>query len=176
MSNLSIAVIESPLGVRWTSLATLAAIVLIVIAVRRRPFLALVAAMGWLVAFEIPYEATDMIVRHQPGAHLAGWASWLLTVAGWPLAAYLAGVRPDWRWVMASGAIFIVWIATGFAHNDPGQTGPVQWGPELLNVGSKTALGMAYALGALRPEASGWRDLFVLRNLPFRVSPQLRDG
>jgi hypothetical protein len=161
---MNIRLIESPLGVRWTSLAMLAVVLVVVSVVRRRPLLGLVAAMGWLVAFEIPYEATDILVRHRSGVHLTSWASWLLTVAGWPFAAHLAGIRPHWRWVAASAAIFAVWIATGFQHNDPGQTGPVTWLPEALNVGSKSALGVAYLLGALRPERSGWGNALVLRH------------
>lgn len=156
---MSIHLIESPVGVRWSSLAMLALIVLVVTVVRRRPVLGLVAAMGWLVAFEIPYEATDLLVRHQPGAHLTSWASWVVTVAGWPFAAWALGVRPDWRWVALSAAIFAVWIATGFHHNDPGQAGQVMVWPEVLNEGSKTALGVAYLLGALRASPSQLVDL-----------------
>lgn len=142
--------IESPWGVRWSSLATLAVIVLVVSVVKRRPVLGAVAAMGWLIAFEIPYELTDMLVRHQPGAHLTGWAFWLLTVSGWIGWAWALGVRPDWRWVEISAVIFLGWIASGFQHNDPGQHSPVMIWPEVMNVGSKTALGIAFLLGALR--------------------------
>lgn len=163
---MGIQVIESPLGVRWSSLATLAIIVVVITLVKRRPVLGLVAAMAWLVAFEIPYEATDILVRHQPGAHLTSWASWVVTVGGWPFAAWALGVRPDWRWVGLSAVIFVVWIAIGFQHNDPGQAGPVMWFPEVLNESSKTALGVAYLLGALRTARSGrWNPLLRLHAL-----------
>lgn len=153
---MDIHLIESPLGVRWSSLAMLAVIVAVVwLRRRRQPVLGLVTAMAWLVAFEIPYEATDILVRHQPGAHLTSWASWVVTVGGWPFAAWALGIWPDWRWTTAGAVLFAVWIAAGFQHNDAGQAAPVMWWPELLNVSSKTALGVAYLLGALRVPESG---------------------
>ncbi len=143
--------LESPWGVRWSSLAMLAAILVVVTLARRRPLLALAAAMGWLVSFEVIYEATDIAVHHRLDAHLTSWGFWLLTVAGWPFFAHALGIRPNLRWVFLSAAIFALWIQQGFWYNWPGQPGPVQWEYELLNVGSKTALGVAYLLGALSP-------------------------
>ena len=149
---MSIHLIESPWGVRWSSLAMLALIVLVVTAARRRPFLALVTAMGWLVAFEIVYEGADAAVHHKSSV---AWAFWLLTVAAWPLLAHFMGVRPHLRWVLLSAAIFALWIQQGFWYNWPGQgSKPINWWYEALNVGSKTALGVAYLLGALWPERS----------------------
>ena len=145
---MSIHLIESPWGVRWSSLAMLALIVLVVTAARRRPFLALVTAMGWLVAFEIVYEGADAAVHHKSSV---AWAFWLLTVAAWPLLAHFMGVRPHLRWVLLSAAIFALWIQQGFWYNWAGQgSKPINWWYEALNVGSKTALGIAYLAGALR--------------------------
>ncbi len=176
LSGVSIHLIESPLGVRWSSLAMLAVIVLVVAAARRRPVLGLVTAMAWLVAFETPYEARDILVRHQPGAHLTSWASWVVTVGGWPFAAWALDVWPDWRWVGLSAVIFLLWIATGFQHNDPGQPGPVMWLPEALNESSKTALGVAYLLGALRVPESGRRNPLLRLHAILGVAQQRLHG
>src|SRR5215510_9487724 len=101
---MSIHMIESPWGVRWSSLAMLAVILIVVTVVRRRPLLALAAAMGWLVSYEIMFEATDMLVHHK-WAQQWGWGFWLLTVAGWPFFAHAMGVRPRLGWMALSASV-----------------------------------------------------------------------
>ncbi|TMC05553.1 MAG: hypothetical protein E6J41_21715 [Chloroflexi bacterium] len=146
---------ESPFGVRWTTLA-MGATIVAVVGARRRPFVGVVTAAAWMTAFEIPYQIADALTHHRD-AHLARTLGqdvfWLATVAGWIGWAHALGVRPDARWALLSAAIFALWVAQGLPYNFAGQTGPVQWWPELLNVGSKTALGVAYMLGAVAPSA-----------------------
>ena len=156
---MSIRVLESPWNVRWSSLAMMAVIVVVVTAIKRRPLLAVAAAMGWLVSYEVVFQATDILVHHRFDAHLASWGFWLLTVAGWPFVAYIMGIRPRLGWTLLSATIFVVWVQQGFWYNWPSQLGPVNWWYEALNVGSKTALGMAYLLGALNPLTSQLEDL-----------------
>lgn len=139
---------ESPWGVRWTSLAMLGAILVVVTLVRRRPMLAVACAMGWLVSFEILFEATDMVVHHK-WVQQYGWGLWLLAVSGWPFYAWLKGIRPHLGWTLVSLAVFAIWVEQGFWYNWAGQSGPVQWWYELLNVVSKTGLGLAFLQGAL---------------------------
>ena len=158
-----IRLIESPLGFRWTTLVMLA-VILAVVSARRRPFLALVTTLAWLTAFEVPYQFTDALMHHRdadlPRA-LAVLAFWFATVVGSIGWAHALGVRPHARWVALSAVIFALWVQQGFPYNHAGQTGPVQWWPEILNVSSKTALGVAYLTGAMAPESSGWRETFA---------------
>jgi hypothetical protein len=151
-----IGLIESPLGIRWTTLATAAAII-VVIGTRRRPLVGVVTVAAWLTAFEVLYQLTDTLTHHRD-AHLAHTlaveAFWLVTMVGWIGWAHALGVRPDVRWAALSVAIFALWVDQGFPYNWAGQQGPVRWWPEFLNVGSKTALGVAYMLGVpSRPRA-----------------------
>lgn len=146
-----IGLIESPLGIRWTTLAMAAAII-VVVGIRRRPFVGVVTVAAWMTAFEVPFQLADALAHHRDAhlAHtLAVQAFWLVTMAGWIGWAHALGVRPDARWSALSAAIFAVWVAQGFPYNWAGQQGPVQWWPELLNAGSKTALGVAYLRGAV---------------------------
>src|SRR5262249_50470 len=94
----------------------------------------------------------DMLVHHR-WAQQWGWSFWLLTVAGWPFLAHAMGVRPRLSWTLVAVAFFAVWVQQGYWYNWPGMTRPVMWEDEILNVGSQTALGMAYLGGALRPES-----------------------
>ncbi len=155
--------IESPLGFRWTTLAMLAAI-LVVVSARRRPFLALVTALAWLTAFEVLYQFTDTLMHHRD-AHLlralAIQSFWFATVVGSIGWAHALGVRPHLRWVALSAVIFALWVQQGFPYNRAGQTGPVQWWPEILNVSSKTALGVAYLMGAVAPERARQRGVSI---------------
>jgi hypothetical protein len=175
----SIHVIESPLGVRYSTLAMLVVIVVVVAVLRRRPVLGAVTAAAWVTAFEVAYELANILV-HQRDAHVARTLAlqgfWLLTVVGSIGWAHALGVRPRLAWVTLSAAIFAFWVALGFPYNWAGQTGPVRWWPEALNVGSKTALGVAYLLGALAPDRSGWREALVVRDLLLRVLPQRLHG
>src|SRR5260370_419879 len=143
-----IRLVEAPRGFRWSALAMLAAIV-VVVSARRRPFLALVTALAWLTAFEVPYQVTDTLVHHRD-AHLlralAVEAFWFGTVVGSIGWAHAVGVRPHLRWVALSAVIFTLWVQQGFQYNRAGQMGPVQWWPEILNVRSKTAMGFSSML------------------------------
>lgn len=175
---MSISVIETPFGIRWSSLATAVAIVLVVTAARRRPLLGVLAAMGWGTTFEVAFQLTSILAHRD--AHwlrsLAGESWWLWTVVGWSFAAHLVGIRPHLSWLAVTALLFALWVQQGFWFNWQGQATPVNWWFEALNVSSKTALGVAYVLGAVRPDRSGWRELLVLRDRLLRVAPERLHG
>lgn len=155
--------IETPFGIRWTSLAMALAIVTLV---RGRPLLGVVTAMGWGTTFEAVFQITSVLVHRDAlwWHSLTSESWWLWTVIGWSLAAHLAGVRPHLSWLAITALLYALWIEQGFWFNYVGQAGPVNWWFEGLNVGTKTALGVAYLLGALAPKRSGWTETLVLGN------------
>jgi hypothetical protein len=170
----SITVIETPFGIRWTSLATAVGIVLVVTVVRRRPLLGVVAAMGWGTTFEVVFQITSILAHRDTHwlRALAGESWWLWTVVGWSFAAHLAGVRPRLSWVLVTAALFALWIQQGFWFNWQGQTTPVNWWYEALNVAAKTALGVAYVLGAVQPRRPRWREARMLGGRLLGMAPE----
>jgi hypothetical protein len=142
----------SPVQVRWSTLL-MAAVILAVVGVRRRrPAVAVVSVVAWLAVYETGWQLMDLVVHHAAAWPAAvqrlGWAS--AALAGWPLLAHALGVRPDPRWAALCALVFAVWLWSGFWYNWPGQPYPLMIGPELANVASKTALGIAYLAGAVR--------------------------
>lgn len=140
--------------VRWSTVLTAVAIVLVITWQTRRPITAVVTALAWLSGFEILYQAT--------GAVLHGWSLMTLTytvtgTTGWLVAAYLLGVRPDVRLLVLFGIVWVVWIAAGYRSNMPdriitGADVTYSWSDELLNVATKTVLAAALVVGLLRPK------------------------
>jgi hypothetical protein len=139
-----------PFGVVRLSTVIVTAVVLAVVTWRtRRPLLAVLAVLGWLSAFEIAWELSRVAFR-QDSLRNALWFS--LAVAGWVVAAELARIRPEPRLAGLFALTFVLWLATGFGLNWLGQ--PVSVRDELLNEVSKTALGAAYLVGALRARSA----------------------
>jgi len=125
----------------------MAALVLLAVGWRtRRPPLAAVAVLAWLSAYEIVWNACDVLVHHSAAAKLA----WLaVALAAWPLLAHRLGIRPHPVGLALCAAGFAVWLALGFDYNWLSEPKPLQVVPEALNVLTKTALGAAYLAGAL---------------------------
>jgi hypothetical protein len=135
-----------PFGVVRLSTVLVAIVVLAVVAwTTRRPLLAVLAVLAWLSAFEIVWELAR-VPFGQDSLRNALWFS--LAVAGWVAAAELAKIRPEARLTGLFALTFAVWLVTGFGLNWVG--GPLSVRDELLNGVSKTALGAAYMVGALR--------------------------
>jgi hypothetical protein len=112
----------------------------------RRPYVAGVAVMAWISLFEMAWQACTTL------AHGGTWASegwYVAAVISWVLLAHALGVRPDWRLLLVSAAALLAWLAFGFDSNYAGRP-PYNIRDEVLNEVSKTALGLAYLLGALR--------------------------
>jgi hypothetical protein len=161
--------IESPFGMRWTTLATGIAILVVIGLIRRRPDLAVVSAVAWAGGFELTYGTIDTLYWHP--ADRVKWTAeaWqAAALIGWVLLAHAMGIRPSGAWVAVTAIALAVWVTTipgltnGFVSNAPqaGQTGPLLVIPEIENVVAKTAWAMSYAVGAWRVEAKPfWRHL-----------------
>jgi hypothetical protein len=148
---------------RWTTLATGIAILVVIGLVKRRPDLAVVTAVAWAGGFEATYGIIDTAYWH-PG-DTARWVeeAWqAAALIGWVLLAHAMGIRPSATWVAVTVIGFAVWLTTipgltsGFVYNAPqaGQTGPLLVVPEIENVVTKTAWALAYAVGAWRVQSS----------------------
>ena len=112
----------------------------------RRPHVAVVALMAWISLFEVAWQGLTTL------AHGGNWSyeAWFVAaVISWVLLAHALGVRPDWRFLLLSAATLLVWLGYGFDSNWAGKP-PYNVRDEVLNEVSKTALGFAYLLGALR--------------------------
>lgn len=163
------ALLESPFGMRWTTVLMAGAILLLIGIWKRRPLIAVAALLAWAGGFEVTFRALD-IVRWREWWAISAWAWEAAALAGWVIAAYAFGVRPSIPWVAVTVATLGVWFATGFDYNLPqtvaGQHQVIRWWPEILNVIAKTAWGMAYMLGALSPPGVPW----------YRRRPSLRES
>jgi hypothetical protein len=155
-------VIESPFGMRWTTLVTGIAILAVIGLVKRRPDLAIVSAVAWAGGFELTYGTIDTLYWHP--ADRAKWTAeaWqAMALVGWVLLAHAMGIRPSPAWVAVTVIAFAVWLTTfpgltnGFVSNAPqaGQTGQLYVVPEIENVVAKTAWAISYAVGAWRVTA-----------------------
>jgi hypothetical protein len=148
----SAGLLESPFGVRWTTLITAVAIVAVMGIWRRRPFVACVVILAWLGGFEVAFRLLDILRWHEWSA----WAGWLWEAAaliGWLLAAHAFGIRPSRLWVAVTALVFVVWWLSGYDYNLPntaaGQGLPIRWAGEVENVTAKTAWAMAYIAGTI---------------------------
>src|SRR5205085_7557443 len=56
--------VESPFGMRWTTLATGVLILLVIGVIRRRPDLAVISAVAWAGGFEATYGIIDTVYWH----------------------------------------------------------------------------------------------------------------
>jgi hypothetical protein len=115
---------------------------------RRSPLLALVAAMGWVSAFEIVYQTVASFYGQYDAIHVFYLT---FTMSGWVVAAHLAGIRPHPLLLVAWSLVFVGWIAFGFQPNGYGQTGPLSVPQELFNMATKEGLAAIYIVGGLAP-------------------------
>lgn len=159
--------IESPLGMRWTTLVTGIAILVVIGVARRRPDLAIVAVVAWAGGFEATYGIFDTLYWHPGDAAKWVTVAWqAAALIGWVLLAHAIGLRPSPFWTAVTVIAFAIWLTTipgvtnGFVSNAPqaGQTGPLMIVPEIENVVAKTSWALAYAVGAWRVETPPfWR-------------------
>lgn len=147
--------LESPLGMRWTTLATAAAIFALVGLWRRRPLAAIVVLAAWAGGFEVAYRVLDILRWHEWWA-VSAWAWEAAALVGWVIAAHALGIRPSPPWVALTVAVFAVWWLSGYDYNLPqtaaGQHQPLRWLPEIENVAAKTSWAMAYVAGSAGAE------------------------
>jgi ABC-type glucose/galactose transport system permease subunit len=121
---------------------------------RHSPFIAVVAVMAWLSAYEILFQATGAVMHGWNASYFA-WMS--AAVGGWVVLGIVKGVVPTWRWLIPVALVWLIWILTGFNSNSPTAAGtagfPLRFSiiDEVVNELSKTLLAIAYLAAALRP-------------------------
>ena len=145
---------------RWSMALLAVLIVSSVTVLRRRPLCAIAATLAWVSVYELAWMASNLAMRR--GTSLEDLAWMTAAVGAWPILAHKLGIRPSMAWVGLCAAGWVVWLATGFQYNVPGQRQPIQLWPELLNVWTKTGLGVGYLTGALSLET---RPAIALRGV-----------
>jgi ABC-type glucose/galactose transport system permease subunit len=121
---------------------------------RHSPFIALVAVMAWLSAYEILFQATGAVIHSWNASYFASVSA---AVAGWVVLGFVKGIVPTWRWLLPVAFVWLIWMVTGFNSNSPTVAGtpgfPAQFSvtDEVINELSKTLLALAYLAAALRP-------------------------
>ncbi|GAC1509558.1 MAG: hypothetical protein NVS1B3_11710 [Candidatus Dormibacteraceae bacterium] len=125
---------------------------------RRSPLLALVAAMGWVSAFEIAYMGVATIYGRRDALHLFYLT---FSMSGWVVAAYAAGIRPHPALLGAWGVLFLGWIAVGFHPNFVDRPNQFSLTQEVFNMATKDGLAAIFVVGGLAPfrrSAAGKRE------------------
>jgi uncharacterized membrane protein len=101
--------------------------------------------LAWASAYEIIYGWTGTILQGWD-ANKTAWMS--AAVIGWVLLAHVKGARTEKILLATFTCAWILWILMGFYSNTTLNTfNPVS---EVLNVGTKTLLALAYLVGTLR--------------------------
>jgi len=118
----------------------------------RSPLTAVITVMAWASAYEVGFVGLGTLLHGWSPGYLAWLAA---ALAGWIVLAQVRGVVPDIRFLLATAAVTLAWIATGFEANSAILAGPGyarEFSPldETLNEGTKTLLGLAYLMGGLR--------------------------
>ncbi len=148
----------SPLGIRWSTLAAGLLILTLIGGARRRPDLAVVAAVASAGGFEIVYQAVDL-VHWRHWRQLTAWGWEAAALAGWVFLAQSVGIRLRWPWVTLTALCFGLWVVTGFDYNyTPAR--PFIVGAEIKNEVTKTAWAVMYLVGAWQVRTPPfWRRL-----------------
>jgi 2-polyprenyl-3-methyl-5-hydroxy-6-metoxy-1,4-benzoquinol methylase len=135
-------------AIRVSTVLAFVATVLILSRVRRSPLVAVIAGMAWVSAFEIVYKVV--------GA-MEGRVTWLdvfyltFSLAGWVVAAHVAGIRPHPALLVAWGLAFVAWVAFGFHPNRYSEPGHFSIGQEIFNMLTKDGLAAIYVIGGIAP-------------------------
>jgi hypothetical protein len=135
-------------AVRLSTVLAFIATLVILTWFRRSPLLAVVAAMGWVSAFEIVYQAVASLYGQYEAIHVFYLT---FSMSGWVVAAHLAGIRPHPLLLVAWALVFAGWLAFGFQPNGYGQSGPLSLPQELFNMATKDGLAAIYVIGGLAP-------------------------
>lgn len=135
-------------AIRLSTVLAFVATLVILTWSRRSLFVAFLAGMGWVSAFEIVYQAVGTVYGQFTPIHLFYL---VFTMSGWVAAAYVAGIRPHPLLLVAWGLVWVGWMAYGFQPNLLGQPGPFSVGQELFNVATKDGLAAIYVIGGLAP-------------------------
>lgn len=133
-----------PFGARLTTWVLVVAFV--VLAAKKHDSRVLVAACAWLIGFEAAFDLSRFAVGK---AHpFVTWAL-PLVVGVFTLAwAYRNDIRPARNYALATGAVWVVWLAVGVPVNQHTLTN-FSWTAEILNVSAKTLWALAYLIPLL---------------------------
>ena len=135
-------------AVRFSTVLAFVATVVVLTLARRSILVAVIAAMGWVSAFEIIFQVV--------GAG-EGRVDWLhvfyltFSLSGWVVAAHVAGIRPHPALLAAWALVFLGWVAFGFHPNRYADHGQFSLGQEIYNVLTKDGLAAIYVLGGIAP-------------------------
>jgi hypothetical protein len=139
--------------IRISTVVVALAIVVVVLWRKHSMLTALITVMAWVSAYEILFHGTGVLMHGWSAAYFL-WMT--AAVAGWVVLSHVYGIVPD-RWLLVGfAAAWLLWVLMGFQSNSPTVAGtagfPRQFAvaAEVLNVATKTLLGAAYLLGALR--------------------------
>jgi hypothetical protein len=143
-----------PLGIRLSTI--LMALAFVWLAVARRDRRPLIAGWLWLVTFEAVFQIASLIMDNLPLGPITPVISFVLAAV--TLALTRGKVKPDWRYLAASGAVLVVWMALGL-HLNGHQHGlfslhtrisDFDTTAEVLNEAAKTLWALGYFLPLLR--------------------------
>jgi hypothetical protein len=135
-------------AIRLTTVLAFIATLVIVAWLRRSPLVAFLAAMGWVSAFEIVYQAVGTVYGRHDALHLFYLT---FSMSGWVVAAHVAGVRPHPGLLLAWVLVFLGWIASGFQPNLFDHPATFSIMQEAFNVATKDGLATIYVIGAVAP-------------------------
>ena len=135
-------------AIRLSTVLAFVATLVIVAWFRRSLLVAFVAAMAWISAFEIVYQAVGIVYGRHDALHVFYLT---FSMSGWVVAAHIAGVRPHPALLLAWALLFLGWMASGFQPNlfdHPERFSIVQ---EAFNMATKDGLAAIYVIGAVAP-------------------------
>jgi hypothetical protein len=137
MQIASAAPILFPLGVRLSTWIGLAVFISFAAVHRDKRFL--IAGLVWMTGFEATYDISSFIVAP---SHWSKNALFFV-ISVFTLFWFRHAVKPDWRLMGFSAAIWIAWVATGF-HVNSHTMSHFNAGTEALNEAAKTLWAAAY--------------------------------
>jgi hypothetical protein len=143
-----------PLGIRLSTILMVLAFV--GLAAARRRTLPLIAGWLWVTTFEAAFQIASLIMNKLPLGFFT--PIFFLVLAAVTLYFTKGKPRPDWRYLVASLVVLVVWMAMGL-HLNGHKHGlfslhtripDFDVTAEILNVTAKTLWGLGYLLPLLR--------------------------
>ena len=135
-------------AVRLSTVLAFVATVTILTLARRSFLVAVIAAMGWVSAFEIMFQVVGASEGRLDWLHVFYLT---FSLVGWVVAAHVAGIRPHPALLAAWGLVFLGWVAFGFHPNRYADHGQFSAGQEIFNVLTKDGLAAIYVIGGIAP-------------------------
>ena len=143
-----------PLGIRVSTIVT--ALAFVGLAAARRDKGPLIAGVLWVTTFEATFQIASLIMGKLPLGYATPIIFLILAVV--TLFLTRGTVKPDWRYLVASLVVLVIWMATGF-HLNGHQHGlfslhtripDFDVTAEVMNVTAKTLWALGWFLPLLR--------------------------